>query len=141
MGEGVAGRGGGAPDGRKRPAAKPQRVTNVVETDTVGKLSVEHGDHVAPCREGSTEGLNAIFPGELGNHVVGNKVAKLPQDNHTAFRTTGLGVFVFHPLPGGRIPGPRPLFLSKNQPVLWDACDFSNRLAPPMLLVGSCAHF
>ena len=77
MGKSVAARGRGTADGRERAAVEPEGVADIVEPDGVAELGIEHGDDMAPGREGAAEFIDAGVPGQLGNEVVGNEIAKL----------------------------------------------------------------
>lgn len=48
VGKAVAARGRGTADGRERAAVEPERVADIVESDGVAKLGIEHGDDMAP---------------------------------------------------------------------------------------------
>ena len=77
MGKSVAARGRGTADGRERAAVEPEGVADIVEPDGVAELGIEHGDDMAPGREGAAEFIDAGVPGQLGDEVVGNEIAKL----------------------------------------------------------------
>jgi hypothetical protein len=96
VGKAVAARGRGAADGRERAAVNPEGVADIVESDGVAELGIEHGNDMAPCREGAAEFIDAGVPGQLGNEVGGNEVAKLPKAAEFRGGWTGC-LCSFHP--------------------------------------------
>ncbi len=62
----------------------------------MAELGIEHGDDMAPGREGAAEFVDAGVPGQPGNEVGGNEVAKLAKAAEFRGRWTGCALF-FHP--------------------------------------------
>jgi len=89
----------------------------------VGELRIEHGDYMAPRREGAAELVDTRLPRQLRHEMVGNEVAKLPENAELRRRwTAALGCF-FHTLPSGRFQFLRPSLFSLVSHFLWDGCD------------------
>ena len=82
--ESVAAGRGGAPDARQPADMVAQGVAHVVEADRVGQLGVEHGDHVAPSREGPGLGLHPAGLRQFSDEMAGDEIAKLGQDTELA---------------------------------------------------------
>ena len=67
-------------DPRQPPAVVAQAVADVIESDGVGQLAVEHGDHMAPGAEGPGLGVHAMFPRQFPDQMARDEVAKLGQN-------------------------------------------------------------
>jgi hypothetical protein len=80
--------------GRKRPAVKPQRITDVVQTDGMSQLRKEHTDYVTPRTEGSRHGIHAGLARKFPNQMRWNQIAKLPQNSE--FGAGWFGISFLH---------------------------------------------
>src|SRR6266496_772777 len=67
----------GPTNGRKRSAAQLQAVTQIVESDRVGHLRIEHRDHMAPGAELPAHLVHSRFGRQFRNQKGGNEIAKL----------------------------------------------------------------
>ena len=71
-------------------------VADVIESNRMGELGVQQSDHLAPRAERPGLLLDSMFPGQLGDQVVWDEVAELPEDGE--FGAGWLRRFsVFHP--------------------------------------------
>jgi hypothetical protein len=80
--------------GRKRAAVKPQRVTDVVQTDGMSQLRKEHTHYVTPRAEGSCHGIHAGLSRKFRNQMRWNQIAKLSQNSE--FGGGWFGISFFH---------------------------------------------
>jgi hypothetical protein len=86
-----------------------QRVTHVVETETVGELSVEQADDVAPRTEGAGLIFHAGLACQVRHQMRRNEVAKLAQERKLAAGWLVASLF-FHALPCGKAQTRKPTF-------------------------------
>jgi hypothetical protein len=95
-----------------------QGITNAIESDAMGQLCVEQGDHMTPWSKGPDLLIDFGFARYLGNQELRNEVANLPQQ--IQFRTGWNAIVVFsHPC---RVAGPSKTFQPFLE-ILWDGCD------------------
>lgn len=94
---------------RQRAGVQPQRIADVVETQTVGKLGVKQADDMAPGSELAPLIFHAGLPRQLGHQMRRNEVANLAQQGELAGGWLGCG-FLFHALPCGRAQTRKPTF-------------------------------
>src|SRR6516165_6520643 len=94
MGKVVATRSSGSAQGRKRAAMQSQRVTDVIQADSVSQLRKQHADHVAPCTERSRHGIHTDLARKFRNQMRRNEIAKLPKN--AEFGCGWFGVSFFH---------------------------------------------
>ena len=101
----------------ERPGMQTQRIAHIVETDAMGELGVDQGDHMTPGTEGARFVLDPGSPRQLGHQKVRNEVANLPQQD-SVLKAAGTFLFVFSSLPCGRAKQNVPAFSQ----ILWDGC-------------------
>ena len=97
---------------------EPQGVTDVVEPQRVGELSIEQGKDMTPRRVGPGLLLGARGTAQLRNQVRRNVIAKLPQRRQLRDGWPGSVFRFIHPR---RVARKRPSRQPFFQP-LWDAC-------------------
>ena len=121
MGEPIAAGRRGATNGRERATVEPQGIADIIEPDGVRKLCEEQRDDLTPGGEGAALFFQAQAAHQLRHKVVGNQIAKLPENRELGDGWTG-GVRFFHTLPRGSSDTPVHPFLHQI-PQLWDGCD------------------
>ena len=67
-----------ATDRRQWSAKNLQSVTDIVETDRVSQLRVEHGYHMTPGRERARLLIDPALFGYFADQERGNEIANLP---------------------------------------------------------------
>ena len=80
VGKVVAARRGCPAQSRKRPAAQPQGVTDIIEANGMGQLGKEHADHMTPRAEGSRQGIHPGRARKFWDQMGWNQIAKLSQN-------------------------------------------------------------
>jgi hypothetical protein len=69
----------GSTNRRQRSGMQPQRIANIIETQCVGKLCLDQTGHMTPRTEGSTLFLHCMGTDQARDQMIGNQIAKLPQ--------------------------------------------------------------
>jgi len=78
---------------RKWTAVQSQRVTDVVQTDSVGQLCKDHAHHMTPRAEGSRHGIHAGLARKFRNQMRRNQIAKLSQNSELGCGWFGVSFF------------------------------------------------
>ena len=111
VGEGVFAGRGRPTNRRQRSRVQAQRVTHIIEPQSVRELGVEQADHMTPRKKRARPQVHAGVPGQLRHEVGGNQIAELAQERKAVARWLADRLF-FHPRPCGRVQTRRPtLFL------------------------------
>ena len=118
MGKPVLARRRGPANGRERPGVQPQGVANVMEAEAVRHLGIKQTDHMTPRTERAGLGFAPRGPRQLWHQMVGNQIAKLPQQR----KLTGgwlVSCLIIHALPCGRAQTRKPtlFYPSTRKPV------------------------
>jgi hypothetical protein len=74
-----------------------QRVTNIIEPQSMSELGEEQANHMTPGREGSHSILPTGGAAQLGNQMRRNIIAKLPQNGKLAGGWFDRLSFINHP--------------------------------------------
>src|SRR5437016_3960651 len=80
VGKAVAAGRSRSPDPGQPAGMVPERVADVVQSDRVGQLAVQHGYDVAPRTEGPGPVFDAMLAGQFLDHMAGDEIAKLGQN-------------------------------------------------------------
>ena len=96
VGKSVAARGRRTAKARQRSRVQLQRITQVIESDAVGRqLRAAQAHHMAPGCERARLILRPGCPRNFGDQVLGNKIANLAEDAELG--ACWVERFIFHP--------------------------------------------
>jgi len=80
MRQSVPARRGGTAQGPQAAAVIAQRITNVIQTDGVGKLGIHQGNNMTGWAEAPRLFVNLMLPGQLGDQISRDVLEKLIDD-------------------------------------------------------------